>query len=155
MDTSENNTEQASQQQVSQALIPQQPPPLTAEIKQHFKESVLTWINIDKEIEELKKQIKVLKDKKNKDIEPEIMNFMQTYNISDLNTQGGRLKYSERSVKKGISRKSLLDNLMLYYNNNEDEAEKVTNFVYDNREEKVQRKITKLKAKTLPLNMGS
>ena len=45
MDTSENNTES-----ISQALIQQQPPPLTAEIKQHFKESVLTWINIDKEM---------------------------------------------------------------------------------------------------------
>ena len=45
--------------------------------------------------------------------------------------------------------------LSLESNNNEDEAEKVTNFVYDNREEKVQRKITKLKAKTLPLNMST
>ena len=139
----------------SQALVQSAPPPLTDELKQHFKESVINWISIDKQIDELKKQIKVLKEKKNKEVEPEIMNFMQTYNISDLNTQGGRLKYSERNVKKPISKKSLLDNLMLYYNNNEDEAEKVTNFVYDNREEKVQRKITKLKSKTLPLNMST
>ena len=52
----------------SQALVQSAPPPLTDEIKQHFKESVINWISIDKQIDELKKQIKVLKDKKNKEV---------------------------------------------------------------------------------------
>ena len=48
-----------------------------------------------------------------------------------------------------------MENLILYYNNNEDKAEEVTNFIYDNREEKTTQKITKLKAKKMPLNMST
>jgi hypothetical protein len=129
------------------------PPPLTQDIKNHFKTSVMSWLEIDVKIEEYKKKIKELRNQKTKEIEPEIMNFMKTYNISDLNTQNGRLKYSERNIKKPINKKSLMENLILYYNNNEDKAEEVTNFIYDNREEKSVQKITKLKAKKLPLNM--
>ena len=129
------------------------PPLLTQEIKDHFKTSVMSWLEIDVQIEEYKKKIKELRNRKNKEIEPEIMNFMKTYNISDLNTQNGRLKYSERNIKKPINKKSLMENLILYYNNNEEKAEEVTNFIYDNREEKSVHKITKLKAKKMPLNM--
>lgn len=130
------------------------PPPLTNEIKEHFKTSVKTWLDIDIKIEEYKNKIKALRHTKNKDIEPEIMKFMKTYNISDLNTQNGRLKYSERNIKKPINKKNLMENLILYYNNNEEKAEEVTNFIYDNREEKSVQKITKLKAKKMPLNMN-
>ena len=134
-------------------IIKSQPPPLTDALKQHFKSSVVSWLSIDEDIAELQSKIKVLKDKKKKEVEPEIMDFMKTYNISDLNTQNGRLKYSEKNVKKGLNKKSIMENLILYYNNNEDKAEEVTNFIYDNREEKTTQKITKLKAKKMPLNM--
>jgi hypothetical protein len=136
-------------------IIKSQPPPLTDALKQHFKSSVVSWLSIDEEIVELQSKIKVLKDKKKKEVEPEIMDFMKTYNISDLNTQNGRLKYSEKNVKKGLNKKSIMENLILYYNNNEDKAEEVTNFIYDNREEKTTQKITKLKAKKMPLNMST
>jgi hypothetical protein len=115
----------------------------------------VSWLSIDEDIAELQSKIKVLKDKKKKEVEPEIMDFMKTYNISDLNTQNGRLKYSEKNVKKGLNKKSIMENLILYYNNNEDKAEEVTNFIYDNREEKTTQKITKLKAKKMPLNMST
>ena len=136
-------------------IIKSQPPPLTDALKQHFKSSVVSWLSIDEDIAELQSKIKVLKDKKKKEVEPEIMDFMKTYNISDLNTQNGRLKYSEKNVKKGLNKKSIMENLILYYNNNEDKAEEVTNFIYDNREEKTTQKITKLKAKKMPLNMST
>ena len=129
-------------------------PPLTDEIKDHFKSSVMTWLSIDEKIADLRKQIKILRDKKNLEIEPEIMEFMKTYNISDLNTQNGRLKYSEKTQKKPLTKKNVLNNLLLYYNN-DDEAEKVTDFLYDNREEKTCNKITKLKARKMPLNLGA
>jgi len=129
------------------------PPPITEELKQHFKESVTEWLSIDEKIAKLRGDIKTLRLRKTKEIEPEIMKFMQTYNISDLNTQNGRLKYSEKNVKKAINRKSLMENLIMYYNNNEDEAEKVTDFIYSNREEKVTKTITKLKSKKMPMNM--
>ena len=140
---------------VPTTLIKSQPPPLTAEMKQHFKSSVVSWLSIDEKIAVLQGQIKALRDRKKKEIEPEIMDFMKTYNISDLNTQNGRLKYSEKNVKKGLNKKNIMENLILYYNNNEDKAEEVTNFLYDNREEKTTQKITKLKAKKMPLNMST
>ena len=133
-------------------LIKALPPPLTDEIKGHFKSSVQTWLSIDEKIAHLREQIKILRDKKTKEIEPEIMDFMKTYNISDLNTQNGRLKYSEKTQKKALSRKNIFNNLLLYYND-DGEAGKITDFLYDNRDEKICNKITKLKARKMPLNL--
>jgi len=138
----------------STQLVKSTPAPLTNEIKEHFKSSVQSWLSIDEKIDTLRKQIKELRDKKIKEIEPEIMEFMKTYNISDLNTQNGRLKYSEKVQKKPLTKKNVLNNLLLYYNNDE-EAEKVTDFLYDNRDEKTCNKITKLKARKMPLNLGA
>ena len=43
-------------------------------------------------------------DKKvrNKELEPEITTFMTQYNVTDLNTDIGKLKCQERKTKKGL-----------------------------------------------------
>ena len=69
---------------------------------EYFKGNVKEWISIDDEIAELNKKIKELKAKKNKQLEPKITLFMRQYNISDLNTDGGKLKCNERKHKETI-----------------------------------------------------
>ena len=59
---------------------------------QYFKEKVQRWLNVDKQIAELEKTLKELKKVRNKELEPEITKFMTKYNVTDLNTETGKLE---------------------------------------------------------------
>ena len=70
---------------------------------QYFKEKVKHWLMIDKQVSELENQIKDIKKSK-KEIMPEITKFMVQYNISDLNTDSGKLRCSERKTKSTLNK---------------------------------------------------
>tara|TARA_B100001094_G_scaffold298420_1_gene322266 strand:- start:467 stop:853 length:387 start_codon:yes stop_codon:yes gene_type:complete len=78
---------------------------------QFFKEKVQRWLHVDTQISDLEKQIRELKKVRNKELEPEITNFMTTYNVSDLNTENGKLKCQERKTKKGLNKHNIRQNL--------------------------------------------
>ena len=65
-----------------------------------FKEKVQRWINIDKQISDLEKNIRDLKKIRNKELEPQITEFMNEYNIKDLNTETVKLRCQEQKTKK-------------------------------------------------------
>ena len=81
----------------------------------YFKENVKEWIGIDDEIKELSNKIKELKAKKLKQLEPKITIFMRQYNISDLNTEGGKLRCNERNTKKPLSKNLIKESLSEFF----------------------------------------
>ena len=76
-----------------------------------FKVRVKQWLDIDEEIKKKENEIKEMKNLKNKTLEPEITSFMRTYNISDLNTDSGKLKCNERNTKKPLNKNNIRENL--------------------------------------------
>jgi len=92
---------------------------------EYFKENVKEWIGIDDEIAELNKKIKELKAKKNKQLEPKITLFMRQYNISDLNTDGGKLKCNERNTKKPLSKNLIKQSLSEFFKQDEEKVDTV------------------------------
>ena len=81
----------------------------------YFKENVKECIGIDYEIKELSNKIKELKAKKLKQLEPKITIFMRQYNISDLNTEGGKLRCNERNTKKPLSKNLIKESLSEFF----------------------------------------
>lgn len=81
------------------------------EEKQFFKEKVTRWLTIDNQIYELQKKMKDLKKIRDKELEPEITNFMLTYKINDLNTDNGKLRCHEAKIKKAFNKNNIRDNL--------------------------------------------
>mgnify|MGYP006997622974 CR=1 FL=1 len=73
------------------ANIPLIPTEIPSQELQYFKEKVKRWLMIDKQVADLEGQIKEIKKIKKK-LMPEITKFMVQYNISDLNTEDGKLK---------------------------------------------------------------
>ena len=112
----------------------------------HFKEKVTRWITIDKKIIELQSQLKDLKNIKNKELEPQMTDFMVKYKINDLNTEAGKLKCSERKTKKGITNTYIRDNLSKVLDNTE-LVDKAMENILGNREVVITHKLTKLKPK--------
>jgi hypothetical protein len=100
----------------------------------YFKENVKTWLGIDDEIAELNKKIKELRAKKNKQLEPKITLFMRQYNISDLNTDDGKLKCNERNTKKPLSKNLIKQSLSDWFKQDEKEVEAVMEHMISKQE---------------------
>ena len=112
----------------------------------HFKEQIKKWINLDKEVCELESRIRDLKKIRNKELEPQLTQFMVKYNIKDLNTENGKIKCSARNTKKGITNKYIHENLAKVI---EDQSiiDKAMESILENREVVTTYKLAKVKPK--------
>jgi hypothetical protein len=123
-------------------------PMISAEIPSHelqyFKEKVKRWLLIDKQVFDLEKQIKEIKKVK-KELMPEITQFMVQYNISDLNTENGKLKCSERKTKQTINKAYLTGVLQETLGDNNDKMNECLDNILNNRAIKVTHVLTKCK----------
>jgi len=77
----------------------------------HFKTNVKDWLEMDEKIKVLEKEVREMKKIRNKQLEPKITGFMRSYNISDLNTESGKLKCNERNTKAPVNKKSIQESL--------------------------------------------
>ena len=111
---------------------------------QFFKEKVQRWLHVDTQICELEKQIRELKKVRNKELEPEITNFMTTYNVSDLNTENGKLRCQERKTKKGLNKHNIRQNLSQFLTDSMKLDEAMTK-ILNEREIKITYKLKKCK----------
>ena len=78
---------------------------------EHFKSNVKDWLEMDEKIKSLEKDIREMKKVRNKQLEPKITGFMRSYNISDLNTDSGKLRCNERNTKAPVSKKTIQESL--------------------------------------------
>lgn len=108
-----------------------------------FKTDLKKWIALDNEIRIIQNKIKKLNDetksyKDNKEeLTHKITNFMRENNMESnvITTSDGSIKFHESVIQSSITLKFLKTSLLQYYEN-EDEAEKVFNFIKNNRSSK-------------------
>jgi hypothetical protein len=110
---------------------------------QFFKEKVQRWVNVDKQISELEAQIRELKKVRNKELEPEITVFMVKYNVTDLNTESGKLRCKEKKTKQALNKDNIRQNLTPFING--DKLDNAIESMWNNRPEKVSYQIQKIK----------
>ena len=113
---------------------------------QFFKEKVQRWLNVDTQIAQLESQIRELKKVRNKELEPQITTFMTQYNVTDLNTDNGKLKCQERKTKKGLNKNNIRENLSKYLTE-QDKLDQAMDDLWKNREITVSYKLKKIKDK--------
>ena len=109
----------------------------------NFKEKVKRWLMLDIQITEMESKLRDLKKIRNKEIEPQLTTFMVQYNISDLNTENGKLKCSPRNSKKPLNKENIKNNLSKVINDI-NLVEKAMEQL-DNRETTTTYKLTKVK----------
>lgn len=109
-----------------------------------FKVNVKEWLEIDEQVNELNNQIKELKKKKNKLLEPKITGFMRSYNISDLNTEQGKLRCNQRNTRKPLS-KSLIQESLLEIMKEQDKVDDALDIMLNKRETVTTYKLSKVK----------
>ena len=134
MDNNQNNV-------MNSPIIPSELPPQEL---QYFKEKVKRWLLIDKQVSDLESQIKEIKKVK-KELMPEITKFMVQYNISDLNTEDGKLKCSERKTKQTINKAYLTGILQETLGENNEQTNVCLENILNNRSVKITHVLRKCK----------
>ena len=112
----------------------------------HFKEQVKKWLTIDQQIAELESKLRDLKKIRNKELEPQVTDFMVKFKINDLNTENGKIKCSTRNTKKGLTAKYIQEKLTNSLENNE-LVDKAMENILENREVVTTYKLAKVKTK--------
>ena len=111
---------------------------------QYFKEKVTRWLLIDKQIADLQTQMKDLKKVRDKELQPSITEFMVNNNVSDLNTENGKLRCQERKTKKGLNKQNIRDNLSKFLEE-QDKLDEAVSQIMNEREVIVKHVIKKVK----------
>ncbi len=111
---------------------------------QFFKEKVTRWLLVDKQIADLQTQIKDLKKVRDKELQPQLTEFMVNNNVSDLNTENGKLRCQERKTKKGLNKHNIRDNLSQYLAE-QDKLDEAVSKIMNEREIIVKHVIKKVK----------
>jgi hypothetical protein len=116
--------------------------------KDKLIKSIQEWVKLDNEMRKLKNEIKTRKTAQDQ-ITSALITTMKTNEIDEFNINNGKLTYSNKTVKKPITKKSLLDILSKFCDGDVNQANEIKNFILDNREdvvvEKLVRKITSAK----------
>jgi hypothetical protein len=110
-----------------------------------FKKNVREWLLIDDDIMKLQNAIKDRRKKKN-DLTPKIMSFMNNYQINDLNTQNGKLKFSKTQHTKPINKQFLMAKISDYFKDM-NKGEKIANYILDNRDKEERMNLRRIKDK--------
>ena len=97
-----------------------------------FKQNVQDWMNIDNQMKRLEVALKERRKKK-KDLNLKILEFMSKFNIEDLNTKEGIIRYKKTYVKEPLSQKIIKEKLLDIFKNDKENTQRVEN-IFTNRE---------------------
>ena len=107
-----DGTSQAMTESMNEALL------------EEFKSHVKDWLELDNQLKRLAAASKERRKKKN-DINLKILEFMGRFNIEDLNTKEGIIRYRKTYVKEPLSQKTIKTKLEELFKDDLDIFEKV------------------------------
>jgi|TARA_B110000483_G_scaffold104252_1_gene127186 hypothetical protein len=101
--------------------------------------NIKVWIDIENKISLLQIELKKLKSYKKK-ISEELKNEMKKDDLDNIDTHTGQIRYVKNNVKKSFNKKDLKNILEMYFND-KNEADKIIEYINNNREVNVKETI--------------
>ena len=98
--------------------------------------SIKQYVQLDNEIRQLNAEAKKRKDAK-KGLTDKLVEIMRNNEIDEFTINDGKLVYSQKKTKVALSKKTLVGSLLKFYKNDKDMVEQLSQFIMDDREEKV------------------
>lgn len=94
-----------------------------------FKHQVKMWIDVDNQIKQLSQSVR---EKKviQRALTDKILAFMAKYNVEDLNTKEGTLRYKVTHSKPSVKTNDVKSKLYNYFEHDKETAEKVVQAVF-------------------------
>ena len=110
---------------------------------EEFKKNVQNWMTYDNQMKRLAAASKQLKQKKN-ELNEKILDFMSKYNIEDLNTKEGVIRYKKTYIKQPLTQKVIKEKLNDMFKDNETDLQRI-NEIFNNREKVEKTSLRRLK----------
>lgn len=134
VDNSDNRSESGSSvrgggRRIEQALV-DVPDNIALE---EFKHQVKLWMELDNQIKQMTQFVKE-KRKVQKTLTDKILAFMAKYNIEDLNTKEGKLRYRATYTKPTVKKQDAKEKLYQFFEHDKELAEKVVKTVFEPEE---------------------
>jgi hypothetical protein len=107
--------------------------------KEMLVENIKKWLECDKRISDLQKEMKEIKKTKKK-LTDDLTEAMKHNSTEAITTNHGEIRYTKSEVKQGINKK-YLDSVLTKYYTNPVMAKEICDFIMDNREVKVKENI--------------
>ena len=98
---------------------------------EEFKKNVQDWMTLDNQLKRLAAAAKGVRTKK-KNLNEKILDFMARYNIEDLNTKEGVIRYKKTFVKESLTQKIIKEKLNEIFKHSQENLDKV-NDIFTNR----------------------
>jgi hypothetical protein len=101
--------------------------------KEKLAQNIKSWLQIDKEILVLQKELKERKKKKN-DITQALVQIMKSNEIDCFDISEGKILYTQSNVKKPINKQHLVECLNKYFETNPDmPTDDIVKYILENR----------------------
>jgi hypothetical protein len=101
--------------------------------KNALADKIRHWLEYDKKIADLQKQMRELKKHK-KLVSDDLSTLMKERELDTVSISNvGQISYQKKEVKKGINKKYLIDILEKYYKDST-RAKEVSDYILENRE---------------------
>lgn len=113
-----DSTESVMSESINEALL------------QEFKDNVKRWLELDNQLKRLAAAAKERRNKKN-EINNQILEFMSKFNIEDLNTKEGIIRYKKSYVKEPLSQKTIKTKLEELFKDQPDIFERIDKIFTD------------------------
>ena len=110
--------------------------------KQILVQNIREWVKLDNEIRALKKEEKARQTEK-KQLNENLIEIMKSNEIDCVDIKDGQICYTQKNIKKPITKKNLMTILTKYFKGDMEKAENVNEFILDNREETTKETITR------------
>jgi hypothetical protein len=94
----------------------------------------------DNEIREIQTRLKELKDKR-KGFADNLVGIMRKNEIDCFDVNDGKLIYTKTKVKAPLNKTTLVNSLMKYFKDDDEQAKELVQFLLESREEKVKESI--------------
>ena len=102
--------------------------------KEKITSNIKSWLQMDKEIQLLQKEIKDRKKKKNENTAT-LLQIMKSNEIDCFDISEGKIMYTQSNVKKPINKTHLIDCLNKYFENNPQmPTDDIVQFILEHRE---------------------
>jgi len=109
--------------------------------REEIVKNIKAWMKADEEIKQLQKTIKEKKEIK-KDAADVLIDVMKQNDLDSFDLKEGKLVHSQRKTKQSISKKFLQETLASYFKE-ETKAEEMTNYILEQREERIKDELKK------------
>ena len=106
---------------------------ITAFDENTLKSIVREYMTIDDQIKTIRKALKERNDRK-KELSTELMKFMKSNELQQMDTKTGKLIYAKSENKKPLTKDTLVQTLTKYFDGDPAKALECCEHIYSNRE---------------------